>query len=1461
MIKYLLPMLLCAGLSAAPLTLEPDTNGFPKGWKTYGKGPGIAKIEKGLLHIADKSDVNEWGISRTFHNPAHGKYEITVEASGNLDGAQMVVLPAGKKISVARFFDTPKGEFEKFTLQMEIPAGCRNYTIYIYGNYQMQADFLIRKIDVAQVKEFSKIKTTKAESSVSPSSPQEIKVLKPLYLTTPLAQAVIAAGNTPALQKAAKALAAATGALIVPAESISLPLTKHVIAIGNRANNPFIDKLYTRGYCYTDLVYPGKGGYELRSIHNVTGKGFNVILCGGSDDAGAVLAAEKLAKAPKTIGNLMDLKVPGFNKAKFNPYDADHYYLVGNGGYYGWNYLSGMLALFYQTGDTFYAREFIRLAFPDAKAKKDFQNFNAESIELPNDPLAGPYHYCAHQMILLWDLVEEHPVFTDAERLAVTNAFARQWKHHVRWTQPVNKRLVATSRHGQWAQISNYALGRYFMRDYPAPAWENAIKRAECDFAIANNSDGWIEGERGIVSWFVSGAINPASQFFAISGGAKFNPDGALANAFRFMQTQWDGSSNSEVFGTAHRQAFYLAAEHTGDGKFIWFADLLKPYDPAKFKLGASYSPTGKIQSRPPTELLNTWTSAPMKKGERNFFRITAPAENCYLGLSWRDSLDTTGDWISFNCFNESYRTPFKLLSLYGLRLNGHKLLAGFGSYVQPTRSGSVAREIPTVGQVYGFGQAGKTVYFSGGVPDHSFSAWQRDLMLRNRTFVLLADTITPSQKSDLPITAMINMQTASGVKLTEDPKQMHFSNARSGKSVSAKDMNPQAIPECNISSGARNTLFETEKIGDRAVLSFVVPRNTVCAPVLALYDHGTRAGTVNIYLDGKKIMSGVPHFADVADISLKNVPLGIHKLAGGRHTLELEVASISKQATNNWIGVGHFILNPDASATPGEQVMAMTASAGEIVLRTGADLAIKRNLPSDPAKPVTTFSLFSFSDLKNPVKAGTYADNAAVFLLPEPMLVFCRELAPFGQGTLVVLEKERISGQGVKQLGNFFSADAPVGMDWIFGRELIVSGKAGTVCTVNSKKYTLNTDGKLQIRNIAPEKTANWQQQVLAAADSVKKNMSSAAAVNRPKPVPAQLEKIADLPDSMLFIRPVQAGFLAGTDDHLLVLDKNYRIRHQLKLNGKVQCAVQAGDLFVAGSKNEEIAAFDAQGRKRWSFTSILAPEVEATQKYYWFKKPYPGLFTLEYRDGRIYAGGACTMEVLDLNGKLLGRYPQTWGPCRQITFLNQADGSYNAIGLRHSSADGVYMWAVNSKTGKNTQNYSTNVYGYRHFPSFGSLYRTQSFAGDFDGNGSNELLTDAQGMYTWLNLYEAGGRPQKQINLGPGKVIRTWAAGDFTGDTRPDAAVSTWGNQLLAIDGNCLPLWTADLPIKGTVVEINSKTREVILSDLRHICVVDNSGKLTAFVRLPETMTQLWVHDGDVYIFSAGKVSRLKF
>jgi hypothetical protein len=165
----------------------------------------------------------------------------------------------------------------------------------------------------------------------------------------------------------------------------------------------------------------------------------------------------------------------------------------------------------------------------------------------------------------------------------------------------------------------------------------------------------------------------------------------------------------------------------------------------------------------------------------------------------------------------------------------------------------------------------------------------------------------------------------------------------------------------------------------------------------------------------------------------------------------------------------------------------------------------------------------------------------------------------------------------------------------------------------------------------------------------------------------------------------------------------------------------------------------------------------------------------------------------------------------------------------------------------------------GYVHFPSFGSLYRTKAFAADFDGDGQEELLADAQGMYSWLNLYNSASQPEAQANLGPGNVIRNWTVGNFHGDDRPEAVVTTCSRQLVALTGTCKPLWTADTPMQGEYIAINPDKREIAVAGKNQIYCVDQNGKEKYFVQLPFEVTHLWSSKGSFYAASGNSICRI--
>jgi hypothetical protein len=67
-----------------------------------------------------------------------------------------------------------------------------------------------------------------------------------------------------------------------------------LILLGNLNTNRALLPLYARYYCFTDAIYPGGDGYDLRTLVNPYGQGANVILAGGSSLAGVEKAVDRL---------------------------------------------------------------------------------------------------------------------------------------------------------------------------------------------------------------------------------------------------------------------------------------------------------------------------------------------------------------------------------------------------------------------------------------------------------------------------------------------------------------------------------------------------------------------------------------------------------------------------------------------------------------------------------------------------------------------------------------------------------------------------------------------------------------------------------------------------------------------------------------------------------------------------------------------------------------------------------------------------------------------------------------------------------------------------------------------------------------------------------------------------------------------------------------------------------------
>ena len=306
-----------------------------------------------------------------------------------------------------------------------------------------------------------------------------IDKLKDLHLSTNLAQAAIVTSGqgSPQARRLSAGLKERLGLSLPVVRDLeaneALLQSKHLISLGNLANNRLIERLYCECYTFVDRLWPGKGGCLVQTIHNPYGHGKNVIVLGASDAVGMAECVDRFLEhaTSREIGRIYEVRLGPEHEypdelAKGSrvifqlPWRME--FTLKDRDYYG-----GILYL--MTGRRKWA-----VVYREATLAK------MEKGTL--------HHLYVFPRMLLWDLMEEHDVFTDAERLQITNWLLRQMRSsesvgmlHIRNTwdgRPLQN-------HGSRPGLSSLFGARYFKHGYRLPEADEWLARLQYYFTIA----------------------------------------------------------------------------------------------------------------------------------------------------------------------------------------------------------------------------------------------------------------------------------------------------------------------------------------------------------------------------------------------------------------------------------------------------------------------------------------------------------------------------------------------------------------------------------------------------------------------------------------------------------------------------------------------------------------------------------------------------------------------------------------------------------------------------------------------------------------------------------------------------------------------------------------------------------------------------------------------------------------
>ena len=546
----------------------------------------------------------------------------------------------------------------------------------------------------------------------------------------------------------------------------ALPIGGNLILLGNRSTNKAISELYNRYYTLLDLWYPGEGGHVVRSLHNPFGDGHNVLFVGGSDASGVADATEvfvgavteaEVAEGELAVGWLMDIElgqgmVVPEDLREFETWEASAGYK--SIGYFGWNSISKRMAMYYMTGDPHHAREAVRLAFPDEKAMEEITEIDGERIENKDEPLSGPYHYNTHMMILYWDLIEESPVFSDEERLRITNAFSKQFAHQQEqgWRRQIVENVESGvldysdppsrvgSRHGQWSAIGLYCLGRYFQKDYPHPLWDHCVEAGKWHFSPLHHH-AWVDGEHDNLFWYNTG-MAPILSYMLLTGDRKLLENGVLQRVLRGQEILASGREPDWALNSASIGFLRKAAHLTGEGRYLEYLRRTG-MDLGIFRLGQSYHPEDHLEPKLSPDLAGKWSIHPIPEPMWKERDSGLPLEDSFLFGSFRNALDASGDFILIKGMNGASRNPYHTFAVLQVRLDGHTVLDGYLNQVLTRVDGTVEPQVAMDAALRHSDVLGGTAVAVGEVPRAAFSNWRRSLVQRVGRYALIVDDLT----------------------------------------------------------------------------------------------------------------------------------------------------------------------------------------------------------------------------------------------------------------------------------------------------------------------------------------------------------------------------------------------------------------------------------------------------------------------------------------------------------------------------------------------------------------------------------------------------------------------------------------------------------------------------------------------------------------------------------------------
>ncbi|HPA19357.1 MAG TPA: PQQ-binding-like beta-propeller repeat protein [Verrucomicrobiae bacterium] len=620
--------------------------------------------------------------------------------------------------------------------------------------------------------------------------------LMALRLETPLVEsgrpsAVICHADDPAWRAAAadiqRAIAETTGVTLelktdgqITPEQMG---AQTAILLGHLNNNRHVARLYHNFFVCADSAFTGSTGYEIRTVHDPFGTGHNCILVGGSTIEGTREAARTFAESIREKAAPGTLKLGRFLKLKFDPKDcsptppqpmteavltqamADGRKLMLSPGQ-GRSGVSrlvqfGLAAHRYGDARALRAYRAMMLALLEYYRTDDY--INGTGMRRYDRDFRDAW---THEVAILFDLLEESGVFSDQERLDLTNLIVRlglECVFYQGWDRPASIAKWAANRdivhnHNTFPALGVLFSGNYLKRHYAATFVDDWLKVAHGIFNGQKHTWKPLEDAAGY-QWLpiIHAMIYSLSQddlAYFEEGHAREAANAALqvmdCAGFQAAFGDCSGLKGSSGLGAT----LQLAGWYHRDPGFLWGARLAGTDH--WFPLDQGYAPA--CAPRAPADhtglTLTPLTRPCYDSAARQPAYPTKPNlrfEQTFDKLALRAGWERGDEYLLLDGFGRGNHMHFDANAIISFAKGGEPLLVD-GEYIRnaPKYHNSLAiirdgrsEPLPAVAGLARADQLGTTAFTRTWMHDYNGADWHRSMIWCRNDYILVSDNVT----------------------------------------------------------------------------------------------------------------------------------------------------------------------------------------------------------------------------------------------------------------------------------------------------------------------------------------------------------------------------------------------------------------------------------------------------------------------------------------------------------------------------------------------------------------------------------------------------------------------------------------------------------------------------------------------------------------------------------------------